>query len=389
MSSSLLILIIYLAFISLGLPDSVLGVAWPTMRSGLGARLEAVGLISLILTSCSAISSVFSGAINKKLGTGLVVLLSSILTATGLLGYALAPSYLWVLVAALPLGFGQGAVDSSLNGYVATHYSSRHMNWLHASWGVGATIGPIVMTGFLAAGRGWRTGYLSIAILQGTLALLFLLSLGMWHRRPVSVNAADAADTGAETGKALISGMKHLEPWLQISMYAIYTACEFSVGIWTVSMLVESRGIGIDVAGFWVALYYGGITVGRILTGLVADRWGNRFMVRLGLLLALAGALLLALRGNTWLTLPGLLMLGLGFAPIYPCLMHETPRRFDRDTYHTVIGFQIGAACLGASVLPGLVGLLAGATTLEVLAPCVAGFIILLFAMSERLNKTS
>jgi fucose permease len=385
--ASFLVPVIYLAFISLGLPDSVLGVAWPAMRSTIGAPLEAAGLIAIVLTSCSALSSVASGLVAKRFGPGRVVLASSILTATGLLGYSLSPSYLWVLVAALPLGFGAGAVDSTLNGYVATHYSSRHMNWLHASWGIGATIGPFIMTAAMAAGS-WRRGYQAISGVQGFLALLFLLSLGLWSR--VGAKTAEGGAGAGEMapgGKPRIRGLARPEPWIQVGMYALYAACEFTVGIWTASLLVESRGLAPESAGRWISLYYGGIMAGRVLTGFVADRLGNRTMVRLGLGIALAGSALLVVRGADFLVLPGLLLLGAGFAPIYPCLMHETPRRFDEDTYRKVIGFQVGAANIGASVLPGLVGLLAAATSLEVVGPCVAVFIVLLVVLGEILNK--
>jgi fucose permease len=388
MPASFLIPVIYLAFISLGLPDSVLGVAWPSMRLGLGAPLEAAGLIALILTSCSALSSIASGAIARRLSPGPVVLVSSILTALGLFGYSLAPSYAWVLVCALPLGFGQGAVDSTLNGYVASHYSSRHMNWLHASWGVGATVGPLIMTAAIAHGGGWRNGYRSISAVQAFLALLFVLSLGLWSRVAAAGGPVEekAGPINAR-GKAKVHGLKRPEPWIQVAMYMLYAACEFSVGIWTVSMLVESRGMAAGIAGNWISLYYGGIMGGRILTGIVADRLGNRFMVRLGLGLALVGAVLLCVRPVAWLALPGLLLLGLGFAPIYPCLMHETPERFDEETYRSVIGYQVGAANVGASVLPGLVGLLASSIGLEALGPSVIVFIALLFALGELLNR--
>jgi fucose permease len=399
MPATFLIPVIYLAFVSLGLPDSVLGVAWPSMRLSLGAPLEAAGLIALILTSCSAISSVASGVVTRRLGTGPVVLLSSLLTALGLFGYSLSPSFSWVLASALPLGFGAGAVDSALNGYVATHYSSRHMNWLHASWGVGATVGPIVMTSAIAGAGGWRRGYQAISGIQAALAVLFFLSLGLWSR--VASTRAEAAAATAATaakargnaqalaaqGKPKVHGMKRPEPWIQVAMYALYSACEFTVGIWTVSMLVESRHVAPGIAGNWISLYYGGIMAGRLLTGLVADRLGNRTMVRIGLGLALAGSALICLRGAGFLVLPGLLFLGLGFAPVYPCLMHETPARFDQETYRSVIGFQIGAANVGASVLPGLVGLLASATTLEAVGPCVAAFVVLLILLGEVLNR--
>jgi fucose permease len=402
MPAFFLVPVIYMAFISLGLPDSVLGVAWPSMRAALGAPLEAAGLIALILTSCSAISSVLSGAITKRLGTGPIVLISSALTALGLFGYSLSPSYAWVLVSALPLGFGQGAVDSTLNGYVASHYSSRHMNWLHASWGIGATVGPLIMTAAIASGS-WRGGYRTISCVQALLAILFLLSLGLWSRAASAEGSARAVATassqgqGSESertvpalnsrGRARIHGIRRPEPWMQIAMYLLYSACEFSIGIWTVSMLEESRGIAAGKAGSWISLYYGGIMGGRVLTGLVSNRLGNRFMVRLGLGVSLGGAIFLCLRPAGYLVLPGLLLLGLGFAPIYPCVMHETPERFDDETYQTVIGYAVGAANIGASVLPGLVGLLASAAGLEVLGPCVVGFIVLLLVLSEALNR--
>jgi fucose permease len=393
MPAFLLIPVIYAAFVSLGLPDSVLGVAWPSMRQALGAPLEAAGLVALLLMSCSAASSVASGWLNSRFGTGRIVLASSALTALGLLGYSFAPSFAWILVSALPLGFGGGAVDSSLNGYVASHYSSRHMNWLHASWGIGATIGPLIMTAFIAL-SGWRYGYRTISCIQAVLALLFLASLGLWDKTAARGATAradgpaeNAAPDRAELARPKVGGMRRIEPWLQVAMYAVYAACEFSVGIWTVSMLRESRGIAPGVAGNWVALYYGGIMGGRILTGIVADKLGNRFMARLGLGIAAAGCVLLSLRQPDWLALPGLLLLGLGFAPIYPCMMHETPERFDEATYRRVIGFSIGAACVGGSVLPGLVGVLMSAATLEVLGPCVGAFILFLAVLGEALNR--
>jgi len=392
MASSLLIIVVYLAFISLGFPDSTLGVAWPSMRLSIGAPLEAAGLIAIILTSCAAISSVLSGFLNRRLGTGRIVLASTALTALGLFGYSIAPSYAWILVAALPLGFGAGAIDSSLNGYVAAHYSSRHMNWLHASWGLGATIGPIIMTAFVA-GSGWRNGYKTISLVQASLALLFLLSLGLWDRGAASRAKGAAAEAAPRAGAASIAqgaklgGMRRSEPWLQVAMYAVYSACEFSVGIWTVSMLRESRGIAEGVAGNWVSLYYGGIMVGRVLTGLIADRLGNRFMARLGIIIAAAGCVLFTLRGADWIALPGLLLLGLGFAPIYPCMMHETPARFDEATYRRVIGLSIGAACVGGSFLPAGVGLVMSATSLEALGFCVGAFILALAILGEALNR--
>lgn len=385
MPSTLLLVIIYIAFISLGLPDSVLGVAWPTMRSHLGANLEAAGLIAILLTACSATSSFLSVRIMKRFGTGPVVFISTFLTVVGLFGYASAPSYFWVVMAAIPMGFGQGAIDSTLNSYVAGNYSSLHMNWLHASWGIGATLGPLIMTGMLAKDYGWRSGYIVIGILQSLLTLSLFFTLKLWHKAP----SHGSGITREESDKTPIQGLRKLEPWLQIFMYALYTASECSVGIWTASMLIESRHMSAPQAGLWVSLYYAGITVGRLLTGMIADRVGNRLMVRLGLGLAFVGAILLFIPGFAYCALAGLLLLGLGFSPIYPCLMHETPRRFDHGTYERVIAYQIGAASIGASVIPASVGVLASATTLEILAPSIAFFVLILFMMNARLDRTT
>jgi fucose permease len=385
--------------VGLGLPDSVLGVAWPTMRGDLAVPLEGAGLIAIVLTVCSAVSSVSSAAVNRRLGTGPVVALSCLLTAAGLFGYSVAPSYAWVLLAAVPLGFGQGGVDSSLNAYVAANYESRHMNWLHASWGIGATIGPMVMTQVLVSGFLWRDGYRLIAVLQLSLGVLFLASLRLWRRAdeiPAGAEAAESAGSagagGTEltpTGRPKISGLRRVEPWIQIAMYALYCAAEISVGIWTASLLVEGRRLAPGIAGVLAASYYGGITGGRILTGFVAGRIGNRGLVRLGLATAAAGLALLLARLPVPATFAGLVFLGLGFAPIFPSLMHETPRRFDRKTYRTVIGFQMAAANLGGSLLPGSVGLAAARFGLESLFPCVAFFVAALFVLSERLNRTT
>ncbi len=382
MPSTLIIVIIYLAFISLGLPDSVLGVAWPTMRLTINAKLEAAGLIALLLTGCSATSSFMSVRLLRRFKTGPIIATSTFLTVIGILGYALAPSFFWVFLAAIPLGFGQGAIDSSLNHFVAKNFSSRHMNWLHACWGVGATLGPLIMTGMIATSGSWRNGYFIIAFIQTLLTLTLVMSSKLFkntnHKEYIVHN---------ELSTQLISGMRHVEPWIQIFMYAFYTACECAVGIWTASMLVESRNYSQAEAGFWVSLYFGAITVGRILTGIIADKFGNRFMVKWGLSLALVGAFLLFNQNFHYSALVGLLLLGLGFSPVYPCLMHETPRRFTHETAERVIAYQIGAASIGASVIPATIGLIASHSTLEILAPTIGGFILILGMMNWRLNK--
>jgi len=394
MPSTVLLVVIYLAFVSLGLPDSTLGVAWPAFRLAVGAPLEAAGLIAVVLTACSALSSLSSGFLNRRFGTGPVVAASCVMTAAGLLGYSFAPSFAWVVIVALPLGFGQGAVDSSLNAFVAAHYSSRHMNWLHASWGIGATVGPIVMSRAMAGWGSYRLGYRILGGAQAVLALVFITTLGMWRRQapdygPAAEYSPEKAPerNPAAAGAPVRSLFANPALWLQVGAYALYAACESSVGIWAASLLVEARGVSTTVSGTLVALYFGGIMTGRVLVGFVSDRLGNRVVVRIGLGVALAGAVLFAWRGPLWLSAPGLLLLGLGFAPVYPGLMHETPRRFGGERYRTIIGFQMAAAMLGASLFPGLVGIAASRFGLEILGPSVAGFIVALTATIALLDS--
>ncbi len=251
-----LLSIIYLAFISLGLPDSVLGVAWPSMRVSLGQALEAAGLVTLVLTVCSAASSLASGVVLQRLGTGLVVLLSGLLTGAGLLGFALAPSMAWVLVWAVPLGLGAGSVDAGLNHFVAEHYSSRHMNWLHGCWGVGATIGPVVMGAALVSAGGWQSGYRTIASVQLALALVFLLTLRLWQREPVAVPVPDHPARRIAGARAKVVPPWAL--WLAPSLYLVYATIEIGTGLWAASILVEGRGHDAPTAGLWVSCLFGG-----------------------------------------------------------------------------------------------------------------------------------
>lgn len=389
MGSPLILIVVYLAFISLGLPDSTLGVAWPTFRLAVGAPLEAAGLVAVVLTACSAASSLASGHVTRRFGTGRVVAASCALTAIGLAGYSAAPSFAWVIVAAVPLGFGQGAVDSSLNAYVAAHYASRHMNWLHACWGVGATLGPVIMSRAIVDAGSYRIGYRILGSAQGAMAFGFILTLGLWRRDEARARgtAASGAGDGSASAPDPMTGRLRTAAAIQIASYAMYTACESSVGVWTASLLIEARGAGSGFAGAMTALYFGGIMAGRVITGFVSDRLGNRRVVWLGIAVAAVGALMFSIRGPLWLAAPGLLLLGLGFAPIFPGLTHETPRRFGGRAYRAIIGYQMAAAMLGASLFPGLVGLAAARLGLEVLGPAVCGFVAALAALIAALDS--
>lgn len=380
-----LLAVIYVAFISLGLPDGVLGVAWPAMRATLAQPLEAAGLVTLIVTACSALSSFASGAVLQRLGTGWVITVSGFLTGLALLGFAWSPSFTWILLLALPLGLGAGSVDAGLNHFVARHYSARHMNWLHGCWGIGATAGPFIMGSALASTSGWQRGYQTIALAQLALALLFLASLRLWQREP------ERAEVEPEHGaSARRRAVPPWAPWLAASTYLVYTTVEVGTGLWAASILVDERQLDPVRAGFWVAGFFGAIMTGRFAIGLVAVRLGNRALVRAGLLCACAGALLFALPGlpaPVWLA--ALVLLGLGCAPIFPSLMHEATRRFDADTARRVIGRQVGFAYVGCALGPAALGLLGAHVGLWAIMPAILLALLLLYAMVRRLDQVT
>jgi fucose permease len=390
-ATSLLLAVVYAAFVSLGLPDGAMGVAWPAMRATLGQPLEALGLVSLIGTVGSALSGFASGRVLARLGTPKVVLISGLLTGGALVGYALAPSYAFVLALALPLGFGAGSVDAGLNHYAAERWSSRHMNWLHASWGVGATLGPLVMTAAIAAGtggQGWRTGYLAIGGTQLALAAVFLFTLGLWDKAP-ALGKSDEGGGGPGAARRYAPGTRggRWALFLAPASYALYAGCEFGVGSWAASVMRDGRGFDAATAGSIVALYYGAITAGRVASGLFADRLGNRLMARAGLATAALGVALFSLPLGPVAAAAGLAIAGLGYAPVYPCLMHETPRRFDPETTRKVVGRQVASAYLGGMVLPPALGLAAAWLGTAAVGPGVLVYIALMLVVVLALDR--
>jgi fucose permease len=379
-----LLTIIYLAFVSLGLPDGVLGVAWTAMRVDLNQPLAAVGLVSIVSTISGGTCTFFSGYLLKKLGTGPVVMVSGFLTGLALLGFAMVPSFGWLLVLAVPLGLGGGAVDAGLNNFVATHYSSRHMNWLHGCWGIGATLGPLIMGMALQASAGWQSGYQTLGLMQLSMAVVLCLTLPLWKME----NAKPPPEAQDEAALARIKPVRRLATWLAPMAFLLYVSAEMGTGLWAASILVTDRHVSAATAGLWVSFYFGAITVGRFCVGLVANRLGNRRLIRLGVLTALSGAAIIAVPTlPAPATLMGLIIMGLGCAPIYPSMMHETARRFPPDVASTVIGRQIGLSYLGVSVMPAACGLLATAAGLVAVMPVVVLFLIGLLAVTEALNR--
>lgn len=386
---------IYMAFISLGLPDSLLGVAWPLMRSEYGAPFEAAGLVSLVIAASTVVSSLASGAVHRRLGTGQITALSCLMTALALLGFGWAPSYLWLLFLAIPLGLGAGSVDSALNNYVATHYKVHHMSWLHCFWGVGATLGPIIMARFIGWQNSWRQGYQAIGLIQFALVILLFSTLPLWKRMAAAVhNNPAGSDTGeAETNpppfpetagrvKPLhIKGVK-----LALLSFLFYCGAEATMGLWGSSFLVAVKELPAAVAAQWVSLYYAGITVGRLMTGFMTWKIGKPLLIRLGQLISLAGAALLSLPLPAVFSLAGFILVGLGCAPVFPCMLHETPTRFGRENSQRIMGYQMALAYTGSTFLPPLFGLVAAHTAIGLFPYFVVANILLMLAASEKIN---
>ena len=373
-----------MSFISLGLPDGVMGVAWPAVRVDMGQPLAAVGVFTLVGTVCAAVSSYFAGAIVKRVGTGAVVAASCLMTALALVGYGYAPSFAWLVALSIPMGIGAGAVDTSLNHFVASHYSSRHMNWLHGFWGVGATLGPLIMSWAVANPAGWTLGTRTIGLMQVALAVALFLTLALWVRE----KATHTEDANAESATTLFKPLNPQALWLAPTSFLLYVSAEMGTGLWAASILATGRGMPLAQAGVWVSVYFGAITVGRFAVGLVANWLGNRKLVQLGICVAALGAALFAAHG--WVgdaSLAGLVLMGLGCAPIFPSLMHETARRFPEDVARKVISRQMIFAYIGIAVIPAAFGVLATWAGLAVIMPVVVALLLAMLVVTTWLDR--
>ncbi|MBM7578678.1 MFS transporter [Jeotgalibacillus terrae] len=384
--ATLLLLIIYLAFISLGLPDSILGAAWPVMQPDLNVPIEMAGLLFMTIAGGTIVSSLVSGRLLKRFGTGKVAAVSTLMTALALSGFFFAPSIVWLFVCAVPLGLGAGAIDAGLNDYVATHYHAHHMSWLHSFWGVGATLGPVIMAQFIIGDPAWRNGYLMIAGIQFVLVLVLFLTLPLWGKvktKPFAEKASETVEKKLDSVRPLrIKGVK-----LALAAFFFYCGVEALVGLWGASFLVNMKDLPAATAAQWVSLYYAGITAGRFISGFVTFRLNNKTMIRSGQAIALAGALLLVLPLPLYFSLGGFILVGLGLAPIFPSMLHETPARFGREHSQTIMGYQMAVAYTGSTFLPPLFGLIAAQSTIGLFPVVVVLFVAAMLLSSEWLNK--
>ncbi|GHU98147.1 MFS transporter [Spirochaetia bacterium] len=383
MVTVVLLILIYLSFISLGLPDSLLGSAWPLMYGPLGAPLHFAGLLSMIVSGGTIVSSIFSEKIIRRLGTGLVTAISVLMTAAALIGFSRSHTFIALCFCAVPLGLGAGSVDAALNNYVALHYKARHMSWLHCFWGVGASIGPLIMASYLTNGRPWNLGYRTIGIIQICLVVILFAALPLWGKNTAA---------GTREQKRSIINIKYRDV-LKIAgvkqmlvAFFCYCSIEQVTGLWGSSFLVQVKNIGPDIAARWIALYYGGITAGRFVSGFLTMKLNNRQMVRLGQALIVCGIGFLFLPGAMSLLL-GFFITGLGCAPIFPSLLHETPKNFGSDYSQAIIGIQMASAYIGIMVMPPLFGWLASHTTFNLFPVFIGVLLLLKIGMSERANK--
>lgn len=379
----LLLAVIYLAFISLGLPDSLLGAAWPAMYTEFHVPVSYAGILSMTISLGTIVSSLQSDRLTKRLGAGKVTAISVAMTALALLGFSVSRSFWPLILWAIPYGLGAGSVDAALNNYVALHFESKHMSWLHCMWGVGAATGPYIMGYALNGGQGWNAGYRYIGLMQIVLTLILFLSLPLWKRE------TSGEGESASTAKALslkevlsISGAKEI-----MLMFFCYCAIEQTSGLWASSYLVLYKEIPAELAASFASMFYIGITVGRAISGFITMKLNDTQMIRLGQGIILAGLLVMLLPLNGYVTLAGLIIIGLGCAPIYPCVIHSTPVHFGADKSQAIIGVQMAFAYVGTCLMPPIFGLIANHITVALLPVYLFVLVALMFFMHEKLLK--
>lgn len=386
---ALLLAIIYLAFVSLGLPDSLIGSGWPVMHEDLSVPTSFAGIVTFIIALGTIVSSLSSDRLTRRFGVGLVTAVSVAMTALALLGFSVATEFWMLLLWAVPYGLGAGAVDAALNNYVALYYNARHMNWLHSFWGVGASISPFIMSLALATQGRWPLAYAGVGWVQVVLAAFLFLSLPLW-RRVSAAHAAHAASSADDVpaaqevplGRALrIPGV----PTVLLAFFA-YCAMESTAVLWGATYFVDDRGFDPTLAARFGAFYILGLTAGRFLAGFVAERLGDQALIRLGFSLAIVGSLVLALPLGV-VSFGGLILAGVGSAPIYPAIIHSTPTNFGRENSQAIVGIQMAAAYTGSTLMPPLFGFLSSATGLWLFPVYLMALGILGLVMSERLRR--
>ncbi|QLB14201.1 MFS transporter [Mannheimia granulomatis] len=360
--ANILLAIIYLSFISLGLPDAILGSAWPSMHQQLLVPLSYAGVVSVIMSIGTISSSLMSQKLTYHLGTGKLMVISVALTALGLWGFSISSSFGMLCLLAIPYGFGAGAVDAALNHYVALNYASRHMSWLHCMWGVGASLGPHILGIALLHGKGWDSGYFYISLFQLSLTIVLFLSLPLWKDRQQAAYSEPSAAPLPLREVIKIPGVKY-----GVLAFIGYCGVEQTAGLWASSYFVLAKDAAVEQAAAFGSLFFIGITVGRAVSGFLTFKLKNHQMIKLGFSLILVGIVILFLPLGKYITLISLIIIGLGCAPIYPCFIHSTPDFFGKEISQSVIGIQMASAYIGVLALPPLFGLIASVIGIQLL----------------------
>lgn len=380
---TILLVIIYISFISLGLPDALLGSAWPSMYQELQVPMVYAGIVSMIIAGGTIISSLQSDRLIKKLGTGVVTVISVCMTAIALFGFSTSNTFMMLCLWAIPYGLGAGSVDAALNNFVALHYKAKHMSWLHCFWGIGATLGPYIMGFCLTQGMKWHSGYRFVFIIQIVLTGMLIFSMPLWKKS--STETKEKEESAKRLGmKALIKipGAKQA----LITFFA-YCALESTAGLWGSSYMVMERGMPSDVAAKGISLFYLGITVGRFLCGFITMKLSDKNMVRFGQGIAVVGIMLLFLPMGNGVLYLAFVLIGMGCAPIYPSLLHATPDHFGKDLSQAIMGMQMACAYIGSTFIPPLVGFIVEHISIKLYPFCLLGIVLLMINMAEGLNK--
>ena len=379
----LLLAIIYIAFISLGLPDSMLGAAWPDMYVEFGVPLSCAGILSALIAAGTIVSSLQSDRLTLKLGTGKVTAISVAMTAAALFGFSITHNFWLLCLWAIPYGLGGGSVDASLNNYVALHYKSRHMSWLHCMWGVGAATGPYIMGYALTRGQGWNSGYRIISMMQIVLTAILFLSIPLWKKRSTVIE-----ETGEKRKPMSLKDVLKIKGAKEVLIcFFCYCAIEQTAGLWASSYLNLYKGVPVETAASFGAMFFIGITAGRAISGFLTIKLTDLKMIRLGQALILVGIVIMFLPLNAYTTLAGLIMIGLGCAPIYPCIIHSTPAHFGEDKSQAVIGVQMAFAYTGTLCMPPLFGIIANTITVALLPVYLIILLVLMVVMHEALCR--
>ncbi len=380
---SILLVIIYISFISLGLPDSMLGSAWPTIYPEINVPVSYAGIVTTITCACTIVSTLNVNRVLAKLGTGGMTALSTAMTAVGLFGYATSSTFWMLCLWSIPYGLGAGCVDAALNNFVALHYKSKHMSWLHCFWGVGATAGPYIMGFCLSGGMRWPMGYVIVGIIQAVLSVVLFLSLPLWK-------GSDQMQTD-ETGKIKVLSIRevlHMKGAKSaLAGFFCYCAFETTAGLWASSYMTIYCGIGVERAAKWASLFYLGITCGRFLSGFISDKLGDKNMTRLGLGFGFAGVAVLLISNAPMSVLIGLILIGMGCAPIYPSMLHATPDHFGAENSQALMGVQMGFAYTGLTIMPTIFGWLANGISFGLYGVYLMLFLVLMILFTENLNR--